>query len=277
MATIVKWTDAAITGAFDLLCLPLLGLAPIWAMIVISLLTGILMLWIFGKVSNQNAIALIKDKIRGNLIGVRLFQSDIMTVLRLQVRIVRDTLTYMKYSVVPMLIMFVPVMFVIIQLNLRFSVRPLMPGEQVMLKVKVRDAAILTGDLRLEVPEGVKIDTPPVRIASQKEASWRLVAEQPGRHRLVIRAGGEAVEKELIVGGEWGAVSALRTGKNLLEMLLYPGEDPLGASMAVESIEVKYPPLEMPIFGFQLNWLVLFFILSIVFGFAFKGVFGVQI
>lgn len=278
MTTFVRLFNGFLTKLFDVVCWPFQGFDPIWAMIVISLLTGVLMVWIFGKVSNQEAIKRVKDKIRGNLIAVRLYQNDLRVVLRVQGRILRDTLTYMKYSVVPMLVIIVPVVFIIIQLNLRFSIRPLPPSEQTLVKVKVRDPSVLYGEVVLEAPDGVNVETPGgVRIVSQGEIAWRIRAARPGRYPLTVRAGNEVVEKELVVGAGWGAIVALRTGKDLLDMLLYPGEAPVNPSSVVESVEVRYPSLSMPIFGWNIHWLIIFFVLSVAFGFAFKGVLGVQV
>ena len=179
----MKHFNAAMTKIFDALCWPFLALEPIWAMIAISLLTGVVMLWIFGKISNQDAIKGLKDKIRGNLIGVRLFQHDLKVVFTLQARIIALTLTYMKHSVVPMLVMLPPVLLIIIQLHLRFEARPLKPGEVALVKVKLRDASVLAGaETSLKGPaEGFVVETPPVRIESEREASWRIRAEKPGR------------------------------------------------------------------------------------------------
>ena len=92
------------TGLFDLVFLPFLSLDPMWGLTVVSLLVGVLMLWIFGKVSDQNAIGLIRDRIRGNLIGIRLFGDDLGMLFRLQGTIFRQTLTYLRYAMMPMLI-----------------------------------------------------------------------------------------------------------------------------------------------------------------------------
>jgi len=47
------------------------------------------MLWIFGKVSNQDAIHKVRDRIRGNLLGVRIFGDEIGIMFRLQGKILR--------------------------------------------------------------------------------------------------------------------------------------------------------------------------------------------
>ncbi len=40
---------------------------------------------------------------------------------------------------------------------------------------------------------------------------------------------------------------------------------------------IGYPPLDLSLFGWSVNWLIFFFILSLVSGFAFRGVLGVEI
>ncbi len=276
MMVLVGWFNAITTRLFDLIYWPFLGLDPVWAVIAISFLTGLLMLWIFGKTSNQAAIRNVKDKIRGNLIAVRLYQHDIGVVLRAQARIFRNTLTYMKYSLIPMVVIIVPVLIIIIQLNLRFSVRPLAVNEAAVVDVKVRDSAVLSM-ANLTAPEGVRVETPAVRIPSKGEASWRIRPELPGFYTLKIKAGDTAAEKELVVGPDWGNVSSLRTGESLGQLLLYPGEPPIPSSSPIQSIYVNYPPLVISVLGWNIHWLVLFFVLSVVFGFAFKGIFGVEV
>jgi len=106
---------------------------------------------------------------------------------------------------------------------------------------------------------------------------WRVRAEKPGRHELTVRTAGASIRKELIVGGGWGPVSPLRTGRGVVESLLYPGEPPIAASEAVRAVEVDYPPLDIRAFGFGVDWMIFFFVASIVFGFLFKKPLGIEI
>lgn len=277
MNELIRILNMVLTAGFGLLVWPFQATAPLWPMVFVSFVAGIVMLWIFGKVSNQDAIKDIRDTIRGNLIGVRLFQHDIGVLLGLQRTILKDTLRYMMHSLVPMLFMLVPVLLIMIQLNLHFSVRPLAPGESTVFKVHVRDASAIRDGVTLEAPEGITIETPAVRIPSQREVAWRVRGDEPGRYAMKVRFGNEVIEKDLVVGTGWTSVSPLRTGINMVDKLLYPGEAPLLPSMMIESISINYPALEITIFGFVIHWLLLFFVLSIVFGFAFKGLFGIEI
>ena len=79
------------------------------------------------------------------------------------------------------------------------------------------------------------------------------------------------------MGGRLEGVSSLRTGENWLTSLLYPGEAPIPQRSAIESIEIRYPELDILFLGRRVNWLILFLILSLGLGYAFKGMLGVQI
>ena len=162
------------------------------------------------------------------------------------------------------------------QLNLHFGTRPLHAGEQAVVKVHLNPAADMNGKFELHQTEGVEVETPAIRIPTLKEVVWRVRAAKPGRYNLSIDIGGEVVTKELVVGDRWDAVSTLRT-QNWFDELLYSSEPPIEAGRPLHSVEVFYRPLEIPIWTWNSDWLTLFLVLSIVFGFAFKGVLGVQV
>ncbi|MGH9339929.1 MAG: hypothetical protein ACRD1R_10180 [Acidobacteriota bacterium] len=274
--TIVHILNTILSTLFDLLFRPFRGFDPVWALVFVSLLTGILMVWVFGKVSNQEGIRQKKNKIRGNLLGVRLYQHDVAVVLRLQRRIFRDTLSYMGYSLAPMLALIIPLLLIIAQLNLYFSARPFQAGEQALVKARFDGIALMTQPISLKSSGGVTVETPPVRIDSQSEVAWRVRAQEAGHHRLAVQVGETTVDKGFYVEEGWGPAPGLRTS-SALDLLLYPGEAPLDPDQNLKSIEVSYRPLPLAIWGWEIHWLVLFFVLSMIFAFAFKGVFGVEL
>ena len=277
MVTLVDAVNRGLTPLFDLLCWPFRPLPPIWAMLVISCLSGVAMVWIFGKTSDQDRIRQLREQIRGNLIGVRLFQRDVGVILRLQRRIFGDTLRYMRLALVPMVVLLVPMLLIMTQLNLRFAVRPLAPGEVAVVKAFVRDAELLGGPARIEAAGGVQVETPAVRMPAAGEVAWRIRATAPGEHRLVVHVGSAAVETHLIAGEGWGAVPDRRTGRGVLDTLLYPGEPPIASGHAIEAVEIGYAALDLRALGWPVHWLVAFFVLSIAFGYALKGPLGVEL
>jgi len=276
MADLIHAINRTLSAIFGVLLLPFHALNPFWALAFISLVAGILMVWVFGKVSDQESIDRTKTRIQGNLLGVWLYQHNVGVVLRLQKHIFGDILRYLKLSLVPLLVLIIPILLIMTQLNLYFGTRPLHAGEQAVIKLHLTQPPEQKGKFEIHQPDGVEVETPAVRIPSLNEVVWRVRATKPGRYNLSIDAGGEVVTKELVVADRWDAVSTMRT-QNWLDELLYSSEPPIEAGKHTRSVEVFYRPLEIPVWTWYADWLTLFLVLSIVFGFAFKGVLGVQV
>jgi uncharacterized membrane protein (DUF106 family) len=258
---------------------PFRGLGPWPGLIVVSLLTALLMLEVYKLTSNQAAIRRAKDRIKAHLLEMRLYQDNMRVTFRAQGAILKANLAYMAANLKPLAVMIVPLVLILAQLSVWYDRAPLTVGEETLVKARFDQAVEpLTLDLALETPPGIEITAPVVRIADEHEAVWRIKAVAPGAGRLVVRTGRLAVEKTVSVGAPALArVSARASRGSFWERVLYPGEPPLPSSTPVRSVEVLYPAARLAVFGIGVHWLVAYLILSIVFGFALKGVFKVEI
>lgn len=268
-----------LNGLFNVLFWPFRSMSPWLGMVFISLLTSFLMLFIFRHTSNQAGIRREKNRIKAHLLELRLFKDNMGVQIKAQGRILLANLRYIGHNSKPMLVMIIPVMLILIQLEQRYGSSPLVPGDAALVKVKLAKGYIPTEvAAELESTPGVVIETPPLRIDDEGEIDWRIRAGAPGPGRLTLSLGGEKFAKTVVVGGRpTTPLSVLRTGRGLIEKILYPGEPSLPSKGAVKAIEVRYPSALMSFFGIRLHWLIVYFILSIAFGFAFKGVFKVEI
>ena len=117
---------------------------PIVALVLISILTAVGLLLVFKKTSNQTALEAVKRRIHASLFEIRLFNDDLGAIFRAQFEILRTNL------------------------------------------VKVELAESLSGEgaakpeAVLEVPAGLRLETPAVWIPSRGELAWRMMAEQEG-------------------------------------------------------------------------------------------------
>ena len=259
---------------FGLVYTPIHWLGPFWSLVIISALSGILLVWIFGKVSNQNAIQRSRNRLSAELIALRLFKDDLRVFFRIQFNVLGWTLKYLRYSLVPMLILMIPTIIILVQLNLHYGARPLRVGEQALVKIKLRDPAT---DLSLSAPANLQIETQGVHIPELKEISWRIRAISPGRFDLIAMDGKTSINKQVAIAGKLEGVSTARVAQHWLTTFLYPGEPPISSHSPIESIEIIYPALDILFLGWHINWLFLFLAVSLCAGFAFKGVLGVQI
>ena len=274
----------AITSAlFDPLLAPF-GEQHAWFDLVFwSVAGGIVALFVYKFVSNQAGIQRTKNAIKVHLLEIRLFKDDIAVVLGATAKILLKNGLYLGHNILPMLVMIVPMMTILFQLEARYAHDPLPVGSTPLLIVQldgrqtgVPDTATgLAQAVRLELPAGLSLDAPPVRTA-EGEIAWRLRTEQPGDHVAIIHVGDESVEKRIAVGGPPRKVPVLRTKS--LEGLLYPGEPGLPENSRVESARLSYPARDLGWFpDGEMGVLATFFGLSILSGFALKGLFGVTL
>jgi hypothetical protein len=123
----------------------------------------------------------------------------------------------------------------------------------------------------LRLPDGLALTAPPLHIPGQGEMDWRIRTARPGTYVAEILVEQQAFAKEIIVGGNLPRVSPLRPAASWWRQLLYPGEPPVSSS-ALREIEVLYERRLLPFGFFEAEWLIPFFVLSLVAGYAVKGV-----
>jgi uncharacterized membrane protein (DUF106 family) len=267
--------NAGFARLTDLVLAPFSTLPPLVGLSVVSLLTAIAMLFVFKRTSDQDRLAAVKRSIHAGIFEIRLFNDDFRAIGRAQLGILRDNARYLWLSLVPMVWVIVPLVLVIAQLQFHYGYAALQPGDSVLLKVELRDG---TGeDVSLETPPELRLDTPAVRLPAAKEVAWRVRASQPGRYELRIKAGKDTHTKQMQVAGGVLRRSPLRPENRLMNVVLYPSEPPLPDEGPVRAITIAYPERDLDVFGWNLNWMVVYFALSLVFAFALKKPFGVTI
>ncbi len=264
---------------FDLLLRPLAGLPPLASLTIISLLTAIVMLLVVRRTSNQHALDQVKRRIHAALFEIRLFNDDLGAIFRAQGDMLRHNLTYLRLSFAPMLWMFVPFVLVIAQLQFQYGYDGLAIGQPVLLTAHVRTAGSVGGNAapRLELPAGIRADTDAIWFPAAQDVMWRITPEAAGDYEIRLLVGGQTITKTLHVSSRVARRSPERLEAGFLNEVLYPAEPPLPANSPLTAITVPYPEREINVFGWHLNWLVVFFALSIVFAFVLRKPFGVTL
>jgi uncharacterized membrane protein (DUF106 family) len=259
---------------------------PWVGMILISVLTALLMLFVFRFTSNQEGIKQVKNKIKAHLLELRLFKDSLSLSLKAQGNILRYNLRYISYSAKPLLVMIIPLILILIQLNFWFGYDALTPGQETILRVKLEEGQNpLDIDLALEPSTGFDIQTHPLRIEEEREINWRLKAREKGVHDLTFIVNGQRLTKKVAIAQRpLSKISPLKVRRNFINELINPGESPVPGDLPIKTIEVKYPAKDMNLFGWNIPWLlgippwlIAYFALSIILGFVFKGIFKVEI
>ena len=273
--------NALLRAAFDGILYPFHSLPPAVGLGLVSLVVSIGMLLVYKATSNQHKLDAVKRQIHACLRDPPL-QHDLPAILRAQMR---------SAPQLPL-----PALLGARAADARAArPRDAQPSSTVATRLAgphfprqgaapdgwAAGAGVAGGAgpsrpaATLEAPAGLEIETPAVWIPTQRELAWRLRAKDWGDYALKLRVGEQEYSKTVQVSPDVRRRSPIRLAPGFLNELLYPAEDPLPNGSPVASISVGYTEASVSLFGWGLNWLVLFFVLSVAFAFALRGPFGV--
>ncbi len=109
-------TNRAVTSFFDLVLTPLEAVSDEFALLFVSGLFGVLALWIFKHISWQAGIKGTKDKIKGHLIEIRIYQDDLVTVGKAIAKVLFRNLQYLVLNFGPFVPLAIPFALVAAQM-----------------------------------------------------------------------------------------------------------------------------------------------------------------
>jgi hypothetical protein len=249
---------------------------PLLLVLAVSVVVGLLMVIVFRYTSDQKAIGRAKDRLQAHLLAVRLFQDQLPVVMRAYARILLGTGSYLRLAFTPFLIAILPITFLIIQLDRYLGWMPISPQQDFLVEARVTDPEALN-QVTLQLPPQLSASVPAVHLPRDREVVWRLVAERAGQYDVNIAAAGQIAVKQIVVSPGLARVSPVRLQDNFWERMLISGEPALADNSPIQSIAVTYPPRIIHFAWLEWNWIVLFFVVSLLAGFFFKTVLGIQV
>lgn len=274
---VVVWLNA-LANALGAWVLAPIAVLPGWlSATIVSAATGAALLVVFKYTSPQRAIKRVRDDIKANLLALKLFKDSASVALRAQGRLLVGAFWLLIFSIVPMLVMVVPVLLILGQLSLWYQSRPLTVGEDAVITVKLNGTVGTSlPEVRLQPTDAVQTTLGPVRVFSKREICWSIKACQSGYHHLVFRVGEQVGDKDLAVGDGFLRVSTLRPGRSWLDTLLHPAEKPFGPDSPIQSIEIDYPKRSSWTSGTD-SWVIYWFVVSMVAALCLRRVLNVNL
>ncbi len=247
-----------------------------YGLIVVSFLTGLAAVLVFGYVSNQESLRRIKNRIQAHLLELRLFPDQLGVVLKAYGRVLRWTVAYLTYNLKPLAILMLPLVIIMVQLDLRLGSRPFRAHESFILTAKLAEPGALDSG-SLQLPKGLTLTAPPVNIPALQEVDWRIRADEYGVFTPSVVVGGKSFAKQVVVSKEITPLASERGREGIMEWFMNPVEPPLPRSGPLRSLEINYAARSLDLGYFTTNWLVVFLVVSLVSGFILKMVLGIEI
>jgi uncharacterized membrane protein (DUF106 family) len=250
--------------------------SPLAIVIVVSLVVGLLMVVLFGYTSDQKAIGIAKDQLKAHLLAVRLYRDQIPVVMGSYGKILRGTGRYLKLAFKPLLYVIIPITLLMVQIDRYLGATPIPSNVPFLLTVQTTGGDALN-DVTLDLPLEISMTAPPVHVPSTNEIIWRLTGSKEGKYEVKIVAAGQVAAKAVCVGSGLPRISTVRLRGHFWERMFSSAEPALQENSPIESISINYPDRDIGIAGYGMNWIWLFFVLSMVAGFIFKEVLGIKI
>jgi hypothetical protein len=231
-----------------------LGMPALASLVPISILSGIGMLLVFRRTSDQAAVRLAKSLVTAHLLEFRLFMDEPRLILKAQRDLIVANARFLKLMLRPLLVLALPMALLLAAMEAFYGHAPLRVGDPAIVTAQVKHDDTL---LALKAPKGIAVETPPVRVAADRQVSWRIRPLRATNAALELVRPDRAISKSISAGSGMHYLSERRG--SLANLLLRPTETPLWDS-EVDWIEVRYPAATI----LRLHWLIWFFAISAI-------------
>lgn len=281
--------NRAATAVFDLLVLPFQALGPELTIVILSGLFGIVALILFKFISFQKSIKSTKDKIKGGMIEIRIYQNDLGIVSKAVGKVLGRNFQYMGLNILPFIPLSIPFVLALAQLVCRFGFAPIpewdeykqhAPGGGVVIEISMeKGAEAAIADLEVRVPDTLEVKQPLMRNSGVGKAWIEVVAVGSGNEELEFVFPGGKLDTKSIVTGD-GPSPKLMAGErvsNFWKQWLWPAE-PSFENTEIDEVKFTYPDRElrwMP--DGVIGVLVAFVVASMAFGLLILKPLGITI
>jgi hypothetical protein len=266
MTTLLFW----INKIFDLSFRLMRPLPSFVVLAVFSVLTAVISLLAVRWTSDQKAIRRVKDLMGAHVLAVRLFPDQLSVVLRAYLTLFGNTILYLRYALVPLLVLSVPLLILFAQLEAYFGRAPIEPAHDFLVRATFRTVDSLTNPV-LRLPSGLVQSAPPVHIPSEREVDWRLKAEQPGTYDIRLTVQGSEYSKQVVAESGLARIVSERERGSMWQEMINPGEPPLPRAGLVEQIRIQYPPRVFRFRTWKIEWLIPYLALTLGAALFLKG------
>lgn len=286
----MDFLNRVVTSVFDLALSALGWLGAVGTLVLVSAVSGVLALAVFKQISFQRGIRATKDRIKGHMIAIRIYQNDLGIVVRSVGSVLGRNFQYLGLNFGPILPLIVPFVLIVAQLVVRFGFAPipvedrdpaeLLAGQGITIEVRlVPERAREVSGLELELPRGLVAISPLVRVPSEGLAFQEVIAVEEGDWELGLRLPGELQTKRVVTGEAVpaGGFQPERV-RSFWAAWLWPAEPLFPSDSAFDRVLVAHPERDLGwVPGGPIGIVLTFLVVSLLAGFLALKPLGVEI
>lgn len=261
--------------------LPLWG-TGLWArylyLIIMALLSAVVGLVLFKRLSRQKHLARLRNRIRGNIIQLSIYPDQFGIVLASLGAVLADTARSLAESVLPLLVISLPLSVIMLEVNNHCGSEPLAPGGEFVIHAVV-DADAQIDAIDIGFSTGIEPVTPVLRIPGQRTVYRRARIIDTAHDTdsfLHLTGAGDTVQVPIAAAHRLKRFAPRTVRPSVPDGLVSNANGFLPADGPVESVSIEYDRAAYPVFWWHLDALVLYVILTMIAAIIIKPLVGVQ-
>lgn len=189
----------------------MLNWPPLLAILVLSLVISLIIVFVYKWVTDQKEMKRLKDELSAHQKKMKEIKNDPEKLMKAQKEAMNVNMQYMTKSMKPTLITFIPIILIFGWMNAHFAYEPLMPNEEFSLLVNFEKE--ISGNVSITVPEGLEVIGESTREITDKTAMFKLKGTE-GEYYATLASNGQEVDKKIMITTERKYATVLETYKN---------------------------------------------------------------
>lgn len=214
---------------------------------LVSALATLAAILFFRFTSNHSRRERLWRKLWANLFAIRLYADEPGVVFESLLGVMVANAMLLITALPALVAMSLLALLLFGPLDRLFGVAPLEVSTPRVLTVKLKHLQAEWPDVRLETPDWITVDSPPVHVFNQREISWRIQARKASVGMVKVIAGSDSVETK-IDSRPW----------------------PANFQLITSGVSIPGPEQVLSFLGISLNWVWWFSTFSIVLAFPLR-------
>lgn len=228
---------------------PLISLSPLGFVLFISFVISLIIVIVYKLMTKQDEMKALKDETKRLQNEMKTLKDNPTKIMEIQKIAMQKNMEYMKHSMKPTLITFIPIIIIFGWLNANLAYEPVMPNQEFIVSVTSDD------NITIDVPDKIELVNKEVK---DNQIDFKLKGQE-GSYLLDFKAGDEIQTKDILITNEqkYKAPVKIINDKN----------------SKIKKIEIKQNKLKvLNLFGWKLGWLGAYIIFSLVFSILLRKV-----
>ncbi len=248
-------------------------LGPFWGLTLLSILSGIGMLWVVGKTTPQKLVERARNRMDSAVYEIRLFMDSPKRVVISLGRLMGNSLLYIATMLPAFVILAIPLGLMYLSLETRHGLEAIPTGQAFVISVELADG-VDGRALGVTPGDTIEITAPPLYVESANMAYVRAIATSAKVGSVFFDVGGRAVEKRIVADPDALQVEPDRASG--MDLFLSYGPEP-SLDGAITGISVSHATKDGRYLGIDMPWWIWWLVLMMIAAFGLRKPMGVTL